>query len=154
MPPSGEQNAPGCTPSCPDGGLLVGFGLGFLVAGFVLGFFVAGFVLVLLVVAFAGGSAVVTAGAGTVVVGSAADVTPVDGPSETGVVVTASAAGWVGCPVGVQPARTTPRTARLIRAGFGRGRFMRTPSAERNPDAIDRSCTGAARTGRQLGVAS
>jgi hypothetical protein len=143
MAPSGLQNAPGCTPNCPEGGSLVGLGLGFLVGGFVVGLGLG-----LLVVAFGRGLTVVTAGAGVVVVVSAAGAASAVGSSVAGVSVTTLAAGRLGWSVGVQPARTTPRTARLIRAGFGRGMFIRTPSAVSNPDAIDRSCTGAARTGR------
>src|SRR4051794_11176896 len=121
MLPAGEQNAPGCTPCCPDGGFVVGLGL-----GIGLGLWVVGFGAGMLVDAAFGFAAAVVAGipvdsvAGvTAVVGPVAGVAEVAGPV-AGVVVTESTTGRVDWSVGSHPASRTDRTARPRRVAFGR----------------------------------
>lgn len=136
LAPTGEQNAPGCTPDCDDVvRVLVGFGRGRLVDTFGLGFGAA-------VVRFGVGRTVVFDGAGTVVGGgvvSSGVGSVVTGRVEVGAMNGAAVAACFGVflpagsstnsPMAVTPPQHRARTARVpVRASrhpvshFGRWR--------------------------------
>jgi hypothetical protein len=77
--PSGEQNAPGCTPACV--GLEVGFGFGFFVVGFGA---TVGFGFGLLVVGLDAGLVVVVAGTASEVGTASGDTVVAAGSAVTG----------------------------------------------------------------------